>query len=74
MVEPKLQNRGIGTLLMKAIEQQFATPEVTRYELNTGHKSIRNLYLYQKLGYREFKRIPVNEIVTMVFMEKQIFT
>ena len=72
MVEPKLQNRGIGTLLMKAIEQQFTAPEVTRYELFTGHKSIRNLCLYQKLGYREFKRIPVNETVTMVFMEKQI--
>jgi hypothetical protein len=59
---------------MKAIEQQFTAPEVNRYELNTGHKSIRNLYLYQKLGYREFKRIPVNEKVTMVFMEKQILT
>src|SRR5215211_3522477 len=72
MVEPKLQNRGIGTLLMKAIEQQFTPPEVTRYELFTGHKSIRNLCLYQKLGYREFKRKPVNETVTTVFMEKQI--
>jgi hypothetical protein len=30
-----------------------------RYELFTGHKSARNLYSYQKLGYREFKRIPV---------------
>ena len=72
MVEPKLQNRGIGTLLMKAIVQQFKPPEVTRYELFTGHRSIRNLYLYQKLGYREFRRTPVNETVTMVFMEKQI--
>jgi tryptophan synthase alpha chain len=72
MVEPKLQNRGIGTLLMKAIEQQFAPPEVTRYELFTGHRSIRNLYLYRKLGYREFKRIPVSGTVTMVFMEKRI--
>ena len=51
MVEPKLQNRGIGTLLMKDIEQQFAPPEVTRYELFTGHRSIRNLYLYRKLRY-----------------------
>lgn len=31
MVEPKLQNRGIGTLLMKAIEQQFTPPEAIRY-------------------------------------------
>ena len=72
MVEPKLQNRGIGTLLMKAIEQQFTPPEATRYELFTGHKSIRNLYLYRKTWIREFKRVPVNGTVTMVFMEKQI--
>jgi hypothetical protein len=25
-----------------------------RFELFTGHKSIKNIYLYQKLGYREF--------------------
>ena len=72
MVEPKLQNRGVGTLLMKAIEQQFKPPEVTRYELFTGHKSIRNLYLYKKLGYKEYKRTPVNETLTMVFMKKTI--
>ena len=69
MVEPKLQNYGIGTLLMKTIEQYFAQ-EVKRYELFTGHKSIGNLHLYQKLGYQEFKRIPVNNALTMVFMEK----
>jgi GNAT superfamily N-acetyltransferase len=50
MVELKLQNRGIGTLLMKAVEQYFVL-EVKRYELFTGHKSIGNLHLYQKLGY-----------------------
>jgi hypothetical protein len=25
-----------------------------RFELFTGHQSIKNIYLYQKLGYREF--------------------
>lgn len=40
------------------------------YELFTGHKSARNLYLYQKLGYREFKRIPVNDSIILVFLEK----
>ena len=44
---------------MNAIEQHFKIAD--RYELFTGHKSARNLYLYQKLGYREFKRISVNE-------------
>jgi GNAT superfamily N-acetyltransferase len=69
MVELKLQNRGIGTLLMKAVEQYFVL-EVKRYELFTGHKSIGNLHLYQKLGYWEFKRIHINDALAMVFMEK----
>ena len=30
----------------------------------------RKYYLYQKLGDDEFKRIPVDESLTMVFLEK----
>ncbi len=68
IVKPEYQNKGIGTKLMQAIEQHFKF--ANRYELFTGHKSTRNLYLYQKLGYQEFKRVPVNESLTMVFLEK----
>jgi ribosomal protein S18 acetylase RimI-like enzyme len=68
IVKPEYQNKGIGTKLMKAIEQRFKF--ANRYELFTGQKSIRNLHLYQKLGYYEFKRVPVNESLTMVFLEK----
>jgi len=35
-----------------------------------GHKSVRNLHLYEKLGYRVFKRQPVHERLTLVFLEK----
>ena len=65
MVKPDSQNRGIGTRLMQAIEQYFRIAD--RYELFTGHKSARNLYLYQRLGYREFKRIPV---IDSIILEK----
>ena len=65
MVKPDSQNRGIGTRLMQAIEQYFRIAD--RYELSTGHKSARNLYLYQRLGYREFKRIPV---IDSIILEK----
>src|SRR5215469_8480676 len=41
-----------------------------RYELFTGHRTARNLYLYRKLGYREFKRLPVNDRIVLVFLEK----
>ena len=68
IVKPEYQNKDIGTKLMQAIEQHFKFSN--RYELFTGHKSYRNLYLYQKLGYIEFKRVPVNESLTMVFLEK----
>ncbi len=68
MVKPDSQNNGIGTRLMQAIEGHFRMAD--RYELFTGHRSARNLYLYRKLGYREFKRTPVNESIILVFLEK----
>ncbi len=70
IVHPAYQNRGLGTKLMAEIEACF--PEARRYELFTGHRSARNLYLYQKLGYRPGRREKVSEKLTMVFLEKVI--
>jgi hypothetical protein len=53
---------------MQQVEQHFKFAD--RYEPFTGYKGIRNLYLYQKLGYFEFKRIPVNDSLMTVFLEK----
>lgn len=60
IVSPRFQNQGIGTMPMRSFEDFFQDNK--RYELFTGHKSIRNLHLYLKLGYREFKQIPIHEI------------
>jgi ribosomal protein S18 acetylase RimI-like enzyme len=68
IVEPECQNKGVGTMLMRSIEQYFLSAK--RYELFTGHLSSRNLHLYRKLGYREFKRIPVTNSLTMLFLER----
>ena len=68
IVHPDRQNRGIGTQLMAAIEATF--PAASRFELFTGQKSERNLYLYQKLGYQIFKEEPLNERVIIVYLEK----
>ena len=68
IIHPDRQNRGIGTQLMAAIEAAF--PTASRFELFTGQKSERNLYLYQKLGYRIFKEEPLNERVIIVYLEK----
>ena len=70
IVNPHYQNRGIGTMLMKSIEDSFEDNK--RYELFTGHKSSRNLHLYQKIGYREFKRIIIHENLTMIYLEKYV--
>ena len=70
IVNPNYQNQGIGTKLMKSIEDSFKNNK--RYELFTGHKSKRNLHLYQKIGYKEFKRIPIHENLTMIYLEKYV--
>lgn len=69
IVHPDWQNQGIGSRLMAEIERIFA--QAARFELFTGCRSDKNLYLYQKLGYRPFKEQPVNEKLTLVFLEKR---
>jgi ribosomal protein S18 acetylase RimI-like enzyme len=68
IVHPDLQNQGIGAELMRGIEETFK--EARRFELFTGHKSEKNLHLYEKLGYRVFKTVKANERLTIVFLEK----
>ena len=63
------QNKGLGRKLMQAIEERF--PNCDRFELYTGEKSLKNLYLYNKLGYKEFKQERLSEKVNLVFLEKQ---
>jgi phosphoribosylanthranilate isomerase/ribosomal protein S18 acetylase RimI-like enzyme len=69
IVHPDCQNRGIGGRLLQAAETSF--PEARRFELFTGDRSERNLHLYQKAGYREFRRQVVNERLTLVYLEKR---
>ena len=62
------QNQGIGQRLLMSIESEFNDYE--RSELFTGFKSEKNLYLYTKNGYVEFKREKINNNVTLIFLEK----
>ena len=68
IVHPDFQNRGIGSLMMRHVESEFK--KARRFELFTGHKSLRNLHLYQKLGYAKFTKKAVSRKLTMVFLEK----
>ena len=67
IVNPSFQNQGIGTALLSKIESLY--PDM-RYELFTSDRSNKNLSLYIKNGYKEFKREPLNENVNFVFLEK----
>lgn len=69
IVHPYFQGRGIGSRLVREIENVWPA-EIRRFEAFTGHRSIRNLDLYGRLGYRPFKEVPFNAAVTWVYMEK----
>jgi GNAT superfamily N-acetyltransferase len=68
IVHPDFQKRGIGTQLMHEIERYYGG--VCRFELFTGYKSERNIYLYQKLGYQVFKTETVTKDLQLLYMEK----
>lgn len=70
IVHPDFQNKGIGSLLMNTVETYFENQGVHNFELFTGEKSTKNLYLYQKLGYKKFKTEILNENVNIVFLKK----
>jgi GNAT superfamily N-acetyltransferase len=68
VVRPEQQGRGLGSALLAAIEGAFA--HVGRFELFTGHKSLRNLGFYGRRGYAEFRRQRESAAVTLIFLEK----
>jgi len=68
IVDPQIQNQGLGTRLLLEVEARF--PGARRFELFTGHKSERNLYLYRKLGYRVWKTEFVHERLDLVYLAK----
>jgi GNAT superfamily N-acetyltransferase len=67
MVHPDYQNRGIGKVLIKEIEDCF---DCGRYELFTGHLSEKNLELYEKLGYQRIKTERVSDGLDIIYLEK----
>ena len=70
IVDLDYRKRGIATALLRQIEA--AHPAAHRFELYTGHKSVNNIRLYERLGYRPFRQEIVNGRLTMVFLEKSV--
>jgi hypothetical protein len=55
---------------LRAAEETFEG--VDRSELFTGERSERNLRLYERNGYRAFRRQELSPRVTLVFLEKRL--
>jgi ribosomal protein S18 acetylase RimI-like enzyme len=68
-VAPEQQGRGLGALLLAQAE---AVADATEALLFTGHLSASNLRLYERAGYVEQRRVPIDERVTLVYLRKQL--
>ncbi|HEU5159626.1 MAG TPA: GNAT family N-acetyltransferase [Streptosporangiaceae bacterium] len=71
VVAPDLQGRGIGTRLMRAIEDAVAGRAGT-LALSAGHLSDGTLRLYRRLGYAETHRERFAAHLTLVHMRKKL--
>jgi ribosomal protein S18 acetylase RimI-like enzyme len=69
IVKPDFQNQGIGKRLMTEIERLFNT--CSTYELFTGDKSEKNLTLYRKLGYKDFKTEQIDNNLKLIYLQKR---
>ena len=68
MVHPDHRRSGYGARLLTEVEQFYPGK---RYELFTSSRSIDNIKLYRKSGYKEFARKAVNDELQFVYMEKK---
>lgn len=69
IVKPDFQNQGVGKKLMMEIERVFKN--CSTYELFTGDKSEKNLKLYRKLGYIDYKTERIDDNLKMIYLQKQ---
>jgi len=67
MVHPQMQKKGIGSMLLSAIENEFPNH---RFELFTSTRSIGNIRLYEKHGYKIFREEESSPELRFVFMQK----
>jgi ribosomal protein S18 acetylase RimI-like enzyme len=57
-VHPTLRSCGIGTILIRALEQRIRARGLTRVELGVDENEPRPLALYERLGYVAYGREP----------------
>ncbi len=67
MVHPEYRRRGIGEKLLKEVEERFSGKTL---ELFTCTKSVSNIRLYEKVGYKAFKEEGGHNGLSFIFMRK----
>lgn len=71
-VHPYFQGKGLGGKLIREMESYF--PLTERFEVFTWFKSKRNIHLYEKNGYQQFKTEKVSDTLEYVYLEKIVKT
>ncbi|MFJ9517068.1 GNAT family N-acetyltransferase [Kitasatospora sp. NPDC101801] len=72
VVHPRMQRHGLGGRLLDAVERQLsAEGPVSSFELFTGHRSLGNLRLYARHGYRQTEVREVSRSLSIVTLEKR---
>ncbi|MFF9640724.1 GNAT family N-acetyltransferase [Kitasatospora aureofaciens] len=76
VVHPRMQRHGLGGRLLEALERRMAEDSrpVTAYRLFTGHRSLGNLRLYARQGYRQTSVEQVSSRLSFVHLEKPVAT
>lgn len=69
MVHPDYRHCGYGTKLLNEIESYFPQK---RFVLFTSTRSITNLKMYQRMGYKEFEGKSITAELEFVYMEKSV--
>ena len=67
MVHPDYRRNGFGSLLLTELEKMYPNK---RYELFTGVRSLDNVRLYERLGYKPFKMDDGKKAIQFVYFEK----
>ncbi|MBQ6661398.1 MAG: GNAT family N-acetyltransferase [Lachnospiraceae bacterium] len=68
MVHPDQQKKGYGKKMLSEIERYYPNK---RFELFTSTRSIDNIRLYEKMGYKKFKEEKVTDELVFVYLEKE---
>ena len=68
-IAPDVQGRGIGSKLLRAVEERSKAAES---ELFTGSLSEANLRLYRREGYVETERVLEDDGIEQVFLRKRL--